>query len=282
MQAIFFDLFETLITEKTRPDFATRPPFHQRLRCTLEQVSSWWKENEEATMIGQFRDDGSRLYQLCREVDSPLTDAEIHAVAQEQEAWKQKVLSSVDARLIQTVETLRQAGLLVGIISNAMSSETRAWSQCPLRDVVDDAVFSCEVGAMKPRADIYTLALDRLGVDPSKALFVGDGGYDELLGAAAVGMTPVQAAWYLCRELDWPDGVPHRRIDSIDDLENVVWPIISPQEFSSRSRHATPTRYRPLNPAPLHHGGRGRCICRAGSYPDVWKYDPGFQQFGPT
>ena len=222
VNAVFFDLFETLITEKSRPDFSTRPPLHERLGCTSDQIVEWWTENEASCMIGGDDGDISRFHRLCREVSSPLTGEEIQALADEQEAWKRTVLGAVDPRLLQLLNSLRRSGITVGIISNAMASEFRAWQSSPLRNSVDDAVFSCDVGLMKPQAEIYTLALDRLDVVPANALFVGDGGHDELAGAAAIGMTVVQAAWYLSRQLEWPDAPPPR-LHSIDELETVLW-----------------------------------------------------------
>ena len=44
---------------------------------------------------------------------------------------------------------------------------------------------------LKPDPEIYLLSLSRLGVTPSDALFVGDGGSRELEGAKAVGMKTV-------------------------------------------------------------------------------------------
>ena len=38
MKAVFFDLFETLITEKTRSDFQARAPIHERQRYSAVVV----------------------------------------------------------------------------------------------------------------------------------------------------------------------------------------------------------------------------------------------------
>jgi putative hydrolase of the HAD superfamily len=52
-------------------------------------------------------------------------------------------------------------------------------------------VFSCDVGMKKPDSEIYERSLFELGVRAAEALFVGDGGSDELLGAKRVGLTTV-------------------------------------------------------------------------------------------
>jgi putative hydrolase of the HAD superfamily len=65
------------------------------------------------------------------------------------------------------------------------------WRATELTAFVDVEVFSSEVGLRKPDPAIYLAASDRLAVDPVACLYVGDGAYGELSGAAAVGMTAV-------------------------------------------------------------------------------------------
>jgi putative hydrolase of the HAD superfamily len=86
------------------------------------------------------------------------------------------------------------------------------WRELPLAPYVDEALFSCQVGLRKPEAEIYRLACRRLGVAPSESLFVGDGSYGELSGAAAVGMRAV-----LIRDPAEVEGDIHRP-------EVEVWP----------------------------------------------------------
>ena len=69
LKAVFFDLFETLITEKTRKDFQVRAPFHERLGTTEDKSSLWWAENENAAMVGRFPDCLARFTDLCVAVD---------------------------------------------------------------------------------------------------------------------------------------------------------------------------------------------------------------------
>ena len=222
MKAVFFDLFETLITEKTRKDFQTRAPFHERLGTTKDQSSLWWAENEDTAMRGRFPDCLASFTHLCAVVESPLTKNDIIMAAREHEAWKSKVLSCVEPQIFEMLRKVRARGLKVGIISNALPEEVLAWRFCPLQDLVDPVVFSCSVGVMKPDREIFELACSRMCVQPSEAYFVGDGGYDELQGAASVGMRPIQAAWYQDRDLKWSFTSPLVRANSITDLPELL------------------------------------------------------------
>ena len=222
MKAVFFDLFETLITEKTRKDFQVRAPFHERLGTTEDKSSLWWTENENAAMVGRFPDCLARFTDLCVAVGSPLTKNDIAMAAQEHEAWKSKVLSRVEPQIFEMLRAVRARGLKVGLISNALPEEVLAWRFCPLQDLVDPVVFSCSAGVMKPDREIFELACSRLCVQPSEAYFVGDGGYDELRGAALVGMRTIQAAWYQDRDVKWSCTSPLVRANSIRDLPELL------------------------------------------------------------
>jgi len=59
-------------------------------------------------------------------------------------------------------------------------------------DLFETILVSDEVGWRKPNAAIFEQALDRLGMGPSGALFVGDRMDIDVVGAQAVGM---RAAW---------------------------------------------------------------------------------------
>jgi FMN phosphatase YigB (HAD superfamily) len=57
--------------------------------------------------------------------------------------------------------------------------------------LADALVLSCEIGAEKPAAEIFTYALDQLGVAPERALFVDDQP-SYCAGGVAMGITAVQ------------------------------------------------------------------------------------------
>jgi beta-phosphoglucomutase-like phosphatase (HAD superfamily) len=60
------------------------------------------------------------------------------------------------------------------------------------------------IGLRKPDPMIYRLALELLDVEPGEAVFVGDRLFEDVRGAAELGMTTVQALWF--RADEHPDG----------------------------------------------------------------------------
>ena len=222
MKTVFFDLFETLITEKTRSAYRSRTPIYVKLRTTQDRMSRWWVDFGDRVMTGGFPDSIARFLHIRDDVGSPVTDREIAEIAREYEQWKKRVLSTVDPQVFEMLNKVRSLGLSIGIISNAMPNEVLAWKSCPLQGHVDDVVFSCDVGLMKPDSRIYDLACARMAIRPSEAYFVGDGKFDELRGAASAGMKAIQAAWYLRQEVAWPWDHPLLRAESMENLPSML------------------------------------------------------------
>lgn len=105
------------------------------------------------------------------------------------------------------LEALHERGLKLGLVSNAFDPGWllhRDLRHMGLEERLDFSVFSSEVGLRKPHPAIFERALETLGVEPENALFVGDRLFEDIRGAAELGMTTVQALWY--RADDHPDG----------------------------------------------------------------------------
>jgi putative hydrolase of the HAD superfamily len=102
------------------------------------------------------------------------------------------------------LESLRDRGLKLGLVSNAIDPPWlmhRDLEREGIAERLDGAVFSSEIGWRKPHAAIFERALELLGgVDPTRALFVGDSLANDVAGAGALGMTTVQALWFRADE----------------------------------------------------------------------------------
>jgi putative hydrolase of the HAD superfamily len=101
------------------------------------------------------------------------------------------------------LDSLRQRGLKTGLVSNAFDP---GWllrndlERMGLAQRLDVAVFSSEVGKRKPHESIFAAALEPLGVEPARTLFVGDRRFEDVRGAKEAGMRTVQALWFRADE----------------------------------------------------------------------------------
>jgi putative hydrolase of the HAD superfamily len=121
------------------------------------------------------------------------------------------------------LESLRSRGLKLALVSNAFDPPEllhRDLGRMGLAERLDVAVFSSEVGRRKPDPLIFRTALDRLGVEPDQALFVGDSLEADIAGAAALGMQTVQAVWFRADKAEGPE--PDFQAFTQMDVLNIV------------------------------------------------------------
>ena len=87
----------------------------------------------------------------------------------------------------ETVTSLRNRGLELAVVSNWDIGLLERLEQLGAAALFMAIVTTAEAGAGKPDPAVFRLALERLGVEPARALHVGDEPTDEQ-GAAAAGM----------------------------------------------------------------------------------------------
>ena len=95
------------------------------------------------------------------------------------------------ADAIPFLEALRSGGIRIAIVSNCSEHTRDLLEEVGVAALADTLVLSCEVGAAKPAPEIFTCALDRLGVTAPSALFVDDQA-SYCAGGAALGIGAVQ------------------------------------------------------------------------------------------
>lgn len=92
------------------------------------------------------------------------------------------------------LEELKEAGLALAIVTDSAKPARvkLGWfeSKGISHELFDAVVSSAEAGCCKPEPRIYLEALERLGIAPHEAAFVGHA-TDELEGAAAIGMKTI-------------------------------------------------------------------------------------------
>lgn len=109
------------------------------------------------------------------------------------DVWRQRVSGSV-----QALRKLGKSGVKLGIVSNAdgtIEEQLKRGEICqvgeglgvPVLAIIDSGV----VGVSKPAKEIFSHALDPIGVEPDRALYVGDTVRYDVRGARAAGLYPV-------------------------------------------------------------------------------------------
>jgi putative hydrolase of the HAD superfamily len=216
---VIFDLFHTLtslaVLKKTKGT-------NEMLGVSRQAWNDQLLLYSEDRLRGKMRDQYEIIEKMAHAIDPAIPDTVIEQAAEIRLQRFQYALQHIERSTLDMLQRLSESEKILGLISNGDVNEFDGWQTSPLRPFFRHAVFSCDVGYVKPEREIYTLCLKKLGVRPAQCLYIGDGGSNELQGAHACGMTTVLTIRVI-KDL-WPDKVDMRRkyadheIDAWDEL----------------------------------------------------------------
>jgi putative hydrolase of the HAD superfamily len=190
-EAVVFDLFGTLVYEFPRSDW---DEWLETSAAVLEADPEAFRLAWSATSIDRQTGRAGGVEENLRTVAARAgawpTDAQIAEALEVRSALYRKwFVPRPGAEEI--LRELRERAMPTALISMCAPDTPALWRASPLGGLIDVEVFSCEVGLRKPEPEIYLGAAERLGVEPTSCLYVGDGAYAELSGASSVGMHAV-------------------------------------------------------------------------------------------
>lgn len=212
-RAVVFDLFETLVDyddARSREFSATVARLCGR---DAEDFHAEWIEGRRTREIGPMAPYLTSL---------GIAEGSIQDLLEQRREWSRGILNRPREGVLETIYELRRREIGTGLITVCSEDVVDVWPETPFCGLFDTEVFSCSCGLSKPDPRIYGLALEKLGVESSDSLFVGDGANDELAGAERVGMRAVlihrPGEEPALREMrDWP-GARITRIPEVLEL----------------------------------------------------------------
>jgi len=204
VKAVIFDLYETLVTQ-SGVDVPRAGALGEPLGLDPTAYRKKWKELRPLALRGELSF-GEALTKVGATLGVAVAPDRIEHACAERVRANTLVFERADSQLVALTRDLASRGLRLATISNCMAEDVAAWPECAFAAHFRCAVFSFAAGMVKPDAGIYVAALERLGVPAEEALYIGDGGDDELAGAQRAGLRAAQATWFVSR--DAQAGVP--------------------------------------------------------------------------
>ena len=210
VRAVLFDYGLTLVSH-TRPDAALHRAYsHIATLLPPREGAAPWQAEELLLAVHDWVDErvaANEASGSLREIDVVAAHLDAYAALGvaidpsqldeatrlEQEAWWKGVHLTPGAT--ETLATLRQAGMRLGICSNAAYRPELMHAQLEhagIAALVDSAVFSSEVGWRKPSPHIFDAALRALGAEPATTVMVGDSVRADIAGAHGAGMRAIR------------------------------------------------------------------------------------------
>ena len=164
---------------------AQLPRMYQLYERLYRQDESFWQDEQRARAIWlQMYEYLGSLLAIPAEL-RPLLSQKVYTYYLSAKAWQ----LFDDAP--QTLRALRDQDIKMGIISNCESTLVGIISGLGLSDFFGSVLVSADVGMHKPMPQMFELALSRLDALPENSLHVGDVISADVMGASAVGITPV-------------------------------------------------------------------------------------------
>lgn len=153
---------------------------HRDLLTATQTVWGWARDAQRsATLADVFAEAGLRH-------DESLLTAY-------REFWEPHTHTDPDVRPL--LADLRDQGLRVGVLSNTIwprSWHEQIFARDGLTDLIDGAVYTSEIPWTKPAPEAFLAAAEAVGVpDAARCVFVGDRLFDDIWGAAQVGMRTI-------------------------------------------------------------------------------------------
>ncbi len=203
IKAVIFDMYETLITHYDCPLYFGRQ-MAEDAGISEEEFRKYWAPTEYKRSIGEicFED----VIKEILEATGSFSEETYQKIIEKRIATKELLFSHLHKEIIPMMEGIKKSGCKIGLISNCFSEEAKVIRRSVLFPYFDSSCLSYERGIAKPDKALYKICAQELGVEYEECLYVGDGGSGELETARELGMTAVQAVWYLKEGTSQPTG----------------------------------------------------------------------------
>jgi putative hydrolase of the HAD superfamily len=150
-------------------------------------------DTERAAQASRERTGEGRYVRYLTEHLGITDDAERRAIAEWRRGFNVPIglCHQADGEASKALRRARDAGLVVGVISNSNGSVQRALEIAGLAPDLDFAIDSSVVGISKPDARIFALGLLAVGAAPAETVYVGDSYFVDVVGARQAGLGAV-------------------------------------------------------------------------------------------
>lgn len=192
-RAVIFDLGGTLYPETPRSEKDRIVALMAaELPVPSGEFTRLWNAGFSEQMNGGLVNCQGCVRNICNQLGSPVSGEQVIAASRIFLDSVRQTIKKPRGDASPVISELKRRRLKIGLISNAAMDVANSWELSPVAPLFDVVTFSCSVHLRKPDPQIYLLTLKKLGVRAGKCIYVADGKYKELSGAANLGMTVLQ------------------------------------------------------------------------------------------
>lgn len=221
VKAVLFDVGLTLIKTAPFPEIYRKILARYKIKVSVEDIVGAQKTTETKFDAADYpinrREEYWTEYNASLLEKLGIQDKRVFLAEKIDELWWEYSRLKVYPDVEPTLSRLRAKGLKVGIVSNGLKKDLEhVLEKLKLKKWFDVVVGLDSCNCAKPNKKIFLFALNKLGVQPSEVVFVGDSIENDYKGALNIGIK----SFIIDREGKVPN--QYNKIISLTDLLTVV------------------------------------------------------------
>lgn len=147
---------------------------------------------------------------------------------EDMDRFRQKVRSSMNTMdftraalpgVVELLDYLKGTDYRLGVISNNDGRTTEKCEEVGIRDYFDFIFDSTKLGMIKPDSSIFLHALEKFGIAPSEALYIGDLYGSDVLAGTDAGMDVI---WFNRRGFERPDDSDIPEVNEMIEIKSLL------------------------------------------------------------
>ncbi|MBN2167955.1 MAG: HAD-IA family hydrolase, partial [Actinobacteria bacterium] len=203
IDAIFFDVGNTLLRAHPSVEAVCKHILEQfgyqvteeKLRQGILEADRYYEKRYwEDDSFWSNEDDASRIWaeMYARMMEAIGIDGDRHLIGRaiydyfgHGDRWR------TFPDVVPVFRELKSEGYTIALVSNWDSRLAKLCFDMGLDRYLEAVISSASIGLIKPDPRIFEVACDRVGVEPARAIHIGDHYYADILGARSAGLQAV-------------------------------------------------------------------------------------------
>jgi putative hydrolase of the HAD superfamily len=221
LKAVLFDLGLTLIQTASFPEIYRRILARFGVKASLDDIAHAQEATESEADTSTYDESRRKEFWINYNVSLlkklGITENIVFLAGKIDELWWECSHVQLYSDVEPTLSQLRAKGLKLGLVSNGFKQDLdHILGELELKTWFDVVVCIESCNCAKPDKRIFLYALDKLGVEPPEAVFIGDSFEQDYEGAFRVGIRP----FLIDREGKHPSHF--NKIASLTELLNIL------------------------------------------------------------
>jgi putative hydrolase of the HAD superfamily len=197
MNAVIFELFDTLVTDSGNPRYTLRDSANA-LDMDYSSFLHEWEKIQQDRYTGKINSTLQAYKTILKNLNIKREEKILVESAKLRDEYKSSCFTKINPAVLTLLSDLRKHNFKIGVIANCALEEASGLPDSDLDRYLDAIVLSCDIALLKPDMKIYEYCLALLNEKASRCFYIStDIINNDLLAANISGMKSLKALWYV-------------------------------------------------------------------------------------